>query len=182
MPVCAKEKTVDIEKGYIQEVETNNHDTKRWIVIDSGIQYDLFIDYKEHYLRIDDEIIPYIVKEIDLPVTRATINPSTKRQFEAKIPWKGSVVLLSAAIAGVVSGGSAAGWAATIAGALTADAENIWVTFDQYDSKEKYYSNYEGMYYNKCINQNIKFYKTSVSSSNIILGPVNGNWFDPVRP
>lgn len=82
------------------------------------------------------------MEEIELPVTRATIEAST----------------------------------------LTADAENVWMTFTQYESKESYYSNYNAVYYKKCINKNVTFYKTSVSNANKIYGPVQGSWFDPIRP
>jgi len=32
------------------------------------------------------------------------------------------------------------------------------------------------------INKNVTFYKTSVSNANKIYGPVQGSWFDPIRP
>lgn len=183
-PVLAAEddNIVYIGNGYIQEIETGNINTKQWIVVDGDTKYNLYVDYDKHIMKIDDEIIHFEVTDIELPLTRATIDYSTARTFQSKIPWKGSVILLTAGIAAVVSGGAAAGWAATIAGALTADAENIWVTFTQYDSKETYYSSYYSTYYKKSINKNITFYKTSISSSNKIYGPVDGGWFDPIRP
>lgn len=179
--ISANTNTSPSPSNSIVEVETTDINTKRWIVTDNGEIYDLVINYKEHYLKIDDEICPYQVEEIQI-LTRATIDYSSARRFESKIPWKGSVTLLSAAIAGLVSGGSAAGWAATVAGALTADAENIWLTFTQYDSVESYYSNYYSTYYKKSINKNIIFYQNSVSSANIVYGTVQGSWFDPIRP
>lgn len=180
--VFANDNITYFDTGYIQEIETTNIDTRQWIVVDSGIQYILIIDYANHYIQIDDEVIPYSVEEISIPPTRATINYSTARNFSSKIPWKGSTILLTAAITAAVAGVAAAGWAATIAGALTADAENIYLTFTQYDSVESYYSSYHGYYYKKCINKNITFYENEIDSDKIIYGPVDGNWFDPVRP
>lgn len=181
-PSFAKDNITYVGSGYIQEITTENPNTKKWLVVDGNNKFDLFIDYQNQIMMIDNETIHYTVEEVQLPVTRATVDYSTARKFKSKIPWKGSVTLLAAAIAGLVSGGAAAGWAATIAGALTADAENIWLTFTQYDSKESYYSSYNGVYYKKCINKDITFYETSVSSANIIYGPVDGTWFDPIRP
>ena len=133
---------VYVGNGYIQEIDTPNSHTKRWLVVDGDNTYDLFIDYNKNIMKIDDEIINIYVEEIELPLTRTTVDYSTARNFRYKIPWKGSVTLLAAAIAGCVGGINAAGMVATIASALTADAENIWVTFTQYNSKESYYSNY----------------------------------------
>lgn len=182
IPIQASDNIAYVGDGYIQELETNNPDTKRWKVVDSNTEYDLLINYKEHFIQIDDEITPYFVEELELPVTRATIDYSSARSFQYKVPWKGSATLLAAAVGGLIGGAPVAGWAATVAGALTADAENVWVTFTQYDSVESYYSNYNAVYYHKCINRNIIFYENSISSANKRYGPVHGSWFDPIRP
>lgn len=181
-PVYAIDDVVYVGNGFIQEMDTGDLHTKEWLVVDGEQSYDLFVDYEKRIMKINDEIINIEVEEIELPLTRTTVDYSSVRNFKSKIPWKGSVTLLAAGITAVVGGGNGVGWAATIASALTADAENVWVTFAQYASKETYYSSYHGMYYKKCINKNITFYKTSVSKSNIIYGPVDGGWFDPVRP
>lgn len=182
MPVKA-DSSVSAEKNEsIVEIETNNPLVRKWDVMDGNTQFVLVVNYAEHYIQIDDEVIPYTVEEFQIPVTRTTIDYSTGRYIKTKIPWKGSVTLLAAAIAGVVGGINASGIASTIAGALSADAENIWVDFTQYDSKETYHSNYYNVDYKKCINKNVTYYKTSVSPSNKIYGPLQGYWFDPIRP
>lgn len=182
MPVKADLAGGEDKKEPIVEIETNDPSVKKWDVTDGDTKYVLVINYAEHYIQINDEIIPYSVEEFEIPATRTTIDYSTGRYIKTKIPWKGSVTLLAAAIAGVVGGISASGVASTIASALTADAENVWVTFTQYDSKETYHSNYYNVDYKKCINKNVTYYKTSVSASNKIYGPLQGYWFDPIRP
>lgn len=166
---------VNTDNSYIEELKTDTPYLKKWLIIEGNKEFELTINYKEHYLIIDNELVPYTVEEIQLPSTRTTVDYSTGRNFKSKIPWNGSVTLLAAAIGGILGGGAGAGWASTIAGALTADAENIWLTFTQYDSKETYYSSYSGTYYKKCINKNITFYENSVSKSNIIYGPKDGS-------
>lgn len=182
VPIHASDDIVYVGGGYIQEIETHNIDTKRWKVVDSDKEYDLLINYKERYIQIDGEITPYLVEVIELPTTRATINYSSARSYQYKVPWKGSAILLGTAIGGLIGGINGASVGSTLASALTADAENVWMTFTQYESVESYYSNYNGIYYHKCINQNIIFYKTSISSANKIYGPIQGTWFDPIRP
>lgn len=184
IPIQAADNIVYVGDGYIQELETYNPDTKRWKVVDSNKEYDLIINYNEHYIQIDDEITPYLVEEVELPTpaTRATIDYSSARNLQYKVPWKGSATLLAAVVGGLIGGVPVAGWVATFAGALSADAENVWVTFTQYDSVESYYSNYNAVYYHKCINRNIIFYETSISNANKHWGPYHGSWFDPIRP
>ncbi|MGX8833351.1 hypothetical protein ACWG0P_03980 [Amedibacillus sp. YH-ame6] len=165
--------------GYIEELNTDDAKTKEWLIVDGNKEHTLYVDYEQHIMVIDGEKIQYEVTEIQQ--TRATINKASARNIKSTIPWKGSTILLAAAIGALISGGSAAGWAATIAGAVTADAPNIYVTFTQYDSIENYYSYYLGIYFKKSTNRNIKFYQNSTNAANLLLGPVNGGWFDPVR-
>lgn len=172
----------DINKNII-ELPSKESFIRNWSVIDeSGSTHSLSINYKSMIMTIDGEEIQFNVEEISNEVsTFATVDWSTGAKVTGKIPWKGSVILLSAAIAGFVSGGSAAGWAATIAGAITADAENIYFSFVQYQSKEKYWSSYDNVYYKKCINKDITFYESSLNGR-ILCGPNDGSWFDPIRP
>ena len=77
------------------------------------------------------------------------------------------------------------GWgvAAAAASGVASYAPNwVYVTYTQYKSKQTYTSSYDGIKYNKCINQKIRIYKNSVSSKNLVYGPFNGSWFNPVRP
>lgn len=176
-----------LEDGKITEVNNSNpHERTLLITEDNGEEYHVTMNYETNQLFIDGvEIYTEIATEENIKNTImpfATFDRSTGVTVSHKIPWKGSVTLLAGAIAGLISGGSAAGWATTIAGALTADAKNLWVRYTQYKSKENYYSNYHGTYYKKARNMNIKFYKTSIASKNLIYGPVNGSWFDPIRP
>lgn len=162
------------------KVSPENPNIKTCEVVDEkGINHFISINYETMEMSIDNEKVHFEYEEIRND--RATIDSSSAAKITSKIPWKGSVILLSAAIAGLISGGTAAGWAATIAGAITADAENIYVSFTQYKSKEKYWSSHTNTYYNKYINKNIIFRQTS-STGKILCGPVNGSWFDPVRP
>lgn len=176
-----------LEDGKITEVNNNNPYERTLLVTeDDGEEYYVTMNYETNQLFIDGvEIYTEVSTEENTEngiMPFATVDQSTGVTVSHKIPWKGSVTLLAAAIAGLISGGSAAGWAATIAGALTADAENLWVRYTQYKSKENYYSNYHGTYYKKARNMNVRFYKTSISSNNLIYGPVHGSWFDPIRP
>lgn len=169
------------EDGYIQEVETDNINTKEWLIYDTGKWHTLYIDYNQQIMVMDGETIRYTYEEISVPSSRTTIDYATARKFNAKVPWKGSSVLLAAGIAALVPG-TAAYIIPLIVNALTADAENVWLTFTQYDSKETYWSSYESIYYKKSINRDIIFYENSVSPANKIYGTYQGSWFDPVRP
>lgn len=191
--VSAVEYDTDIETVIVHEdgtvTEIHNDDPyQRTMLIseNNGEEHYITIDYRNNQLYIDGiEVHTEVTIEEESPniiMPFATVDYSTGITYSQKIPWKGSVILLSAAIGGLIGGADGAAWAATIAGALTADAENLWVRYTQYKSKERYYSNYNGVYYNKVRNMSINFYKSSISSSNRILGPVNGSWFDPIRP
>lgn len=72
--------------------------------------------------------------------------------------------------------------ASAIVDFVTTEGQKLYVNFTQYQSVESDYSDYEGVYYTKTINKNIKAYKISVSPSNLIDDPVDGAWFDPIRP
>lgn len=51
------------ENGYVQEIKTDNIDKKKWIVVDSGTTYHLLVNYKENYLKIDNEKYHSILKK-----------------------------------------------------------------------------------------------------------------------
>lgn len=172
----------NLEDGTVIELDTDKPYERKGIVVDNGIVHNLYVNYKDNYMTIDNEVIEFEITELEIPLTRATIDYSSARNIQMKIPWKGSVILLASAIGFAVGGVNGSGIAGTIAGALTADAENLWVTYTQYDSKESYYSSYANVYYKKSINKNINFYETSVKASNKVYGPIQGSWFDPVRP
>lgn len=179
IPLTAKanQLTPSIE---LQENLVEKDFVKSWSVVDEdGIRHYLSMNYQTMIMTIDNEEMQFNVQEIALP--KASLDYSSASTISSKIAWKGSVILLSSAIAGYIGGGKAAGWAATIAGALTADSENIYFSMTQYRSKERYWSNYHGTYYNKGINKNIIFRQAS-SNGKILCGPVNGGWFDPIRP
>lgn len=115
-----------------------------------------------------------------LPKTRATIDYETALDFSYNIPWRGTVAAVGVIIATVPGIGF------TIAGAIAAlwatEGSPLYITGTQYQSKESYYSNYSNTYYNKVITKNICAYTDSISPNNLIYGPADGSWFDPVRP
>lgn len=185
----------------IIELPSEKSFVKNWKVVDEfNSTHYLSMDYNEMEMTVDGETFQFDIKEAATSIDRsdditaeirpnAVVNPnagptidySTAATVTGKVPWKGSAILLSAAIAALISGGAAAGWAATIAGAITADAENIYFRYTQYQSVERYWSSYYSIYYHKGINRNITFRQSS-STGKILCGPVNGSWFDPIRP
>lgn len=70
---------------------------------------------------------------------------------------------------------------ATIIG-LHSDDQSLYLEYTQYSSKDSYYSNYTNTYYHKAINLGICIYAVSRNGRQLICGPYDGNWFDPVRP
>lgn len=125
-----------------------------------------------------EELIPTIKKYNDI-VPFTTVDYTTRFDVTYDVPWRGTLAMTGVIMASVPG----IGWkvAAAIAGYLSSEGDKLYVTCTQYQSKEQYYSEYHGIYYKKSINKNIKAYKKSVSNNNLIYGPVDGVWFDPIR-
>lgn len=194
------DRSKEIDENII-ELPSNETFIKKWEIVDEfGTTHYLSMNYDKMEMTLDGETIQFDIEgsatsntpsdstsasisptDVVNPTAGPTIDSSTAITVTGKIPWKGSVTLLGAAIAGVISGSTAAGWAATIASAITADAENVYFRYTQYKSVEKYWSSYHSTYYNKAINRNITFRESS-STGKILCGPVHGSWFDPIRP
>lgn len=171
LPVKATDSN-DIEINYL----TPN--LIEYIVTDGNDTHRITINRETYVLTINGETFVPEIEEI--PLTRATIDYSTAINLKYDIPWRGMAAMASAIMA-VVPG---LGWtiASAIVGAIGAEGEKLFITMTQYQSKESYYSSYAGIYYKKAINKNIRAYTRSISSGNLIYGPVDGGWFDPVRP
>lgn len=71
--------------------------------------------------------------------------------FQAKLPYKGSVIAAASLLGDAIGGWNGAGLASIIAGAVTADLDNIYYSYRQYQSKEIYYSSYYNTNYRKAI-------------------------------
>lgn len=80
-PSFAKDNITYVGSGFIQEINTENPNTQKWLVVDGNNKFDLFIDYQNQIMMIDNETIHYTVEEVQLPVTRATVDYSTARKF-----------------------------------------------------------------------------------------------------
>lgn len=170
-PVSAAN-TVDVDVKYLSPT------LEQYTVISGDEKHIITIDRETYVLTIDgEEFVPEIT---EIPLTRATVDYSSAVNVKYDIPWRG-VSVMAATIMATVPG---IGWtiAAAIVGAIAAEGDKLYITMTQYHSKESYYSSYTGSYYKKAINKNIKAYSGSISSSNLIYGPVDGAWFDPVRP
>lgn len=105
----------------------------------------------------------------------------TRLSARHNIPVQG-IAALTAAISSLIPG---VGWAIAQEMAMRVAVygpEYAIITYNQYKSIESYYSNYHGVYYNKAINRDIRTYRESSISSNLVHGPVHGSWFDPIRP
>lgn len=129
-------------------------------------------------LTIDGEVIMPTITE--LPVSRTTVDYSTAVNVKYEIPWKG----VASVVASLVSKAPGIKYdvASGIVNAVAAEGPTLISTYTQYRSVEQYYSSYHGAYYNKVISLNSCVYKNSISSSNLLYGPVDGDWFDPIRP
>ena len=165
-----------------KELPSNQSYIKNWEIIDEfGITHTLSMNYNTMTMTMDGETIQFTVEEMPI-MTRATLDYSTAAKMSGKIPWKGSTTLLAVGITAAITGsGNAAGWAATIVGSIVGELNDVYFSLTQYKSKEKYWSSYYGTYYNKAINKNIIFRQNS-QSGKILHGPVDGYWFDPIRP
>lgn len=170
-PVSAKN-SVDVDVTYLSPT------LEEYIVTDGDEKHIITIDRETYVLTIDGE--KFVPKISEIPMTRATVDYSSGLYLEYDIPWRGAAAMTAAIMAAVPG----LGWtiAGAIVGAIAAEGEKLYITLTQYSSKESYYSSYTCSYYKKAINKNIKAYSKSISPSNLIYGPVDGAWFDPVRP
>ena len=151
---------------------------EEYIVYDKGEKHIITINRETYALTIDDEIFMPTIEEI--PITRTSVDYSTGANLKYEIPWRAASVMIASLIA--VVPGLKYQVASAIISAVVSEGSPIFVTYTQYRSKESYYSTYHGMSYKKCICKNIRAYENSISSKNLIYGPVDGGWFDPIRP
>lgn len=177
MPIMAAE--VEVPSVETVEVESNDPFVRNYKITDGNESMFVSINNNTYEVYIDGELVPFEVEPIALP--NATVNYSTGVNLTYNVPVKATVSLTAAAISLFCPGIGA--YADIIARLVDlGSTNNIYLTCTQYRSVEQYYSSYAGVYYNKAINMNIRAYKNSIASSNLFYGPVNGSWFDPVRP
>ena len=150
-----------------------------YVVIDDFIIHTISINRITNVLTIDG--IDYYPEIERTTVPYSTVDYATAANYSYKIPWKGAVATATT-IAGFLSNSIKVGVILGAINGVAAEAPNLHLTFTQYQSKEIYYSNYYNTNYRKAINKNVSVYKNSISSSNRIYGPVDGGWFDPIRP
>lgn len=117
---------------------------------------------------------------VEVPLTRTTIDYSSRADNTVMIPVTGTAVMISTIL--TLLPGLQYQVAASIVDIVSAGFYDIYITYSQYKSVENYWSSYYSIYYKKAINRDIRAYRTSVSANNLKYGPVNGSWFDPVRP
>lgn len=148
-----------------------------YVFEDADGSHSVIIDHQTHILTIDGvEIIPEIE---EIPLTRATVDYSTGVNLSYNIPWKTAAKTLVALIALQIPSPTAQAIINVAVGSAIDEGNDLIVTMTQYMSSEQYYSTYYGTYYKKAINKNIRAY---FPANRLIYGPVDGQWFDPVRP
>ena len=153
---------------------------EKYIISDADEYHVIMINRVTNILILDGEVFTPTIENINSIVPFATVDYSTGYNVSYEIPWRGALAMAGVIMASIP--GTVWTVAAAIATGLSAEGDNLHVTCTQYQSKEQYYSQHHGTYYKKSINKNMKAYKKSVSDSNLIYGPVDGNWFDPIRP
>ena len=144
-------------------------DTGEHIIKYNSLNYELTID--------GSTIKPTITQ---FPTARATIDYGSRMNLQYSIPWRGAAVMTAALVAAIPG----IGWtvAGAIIGGVAAEGSPLYVTYTQYHSAETYRSQSSGIYYKKAINKYIRAYKNSISRVNLIYGPADGGWFDPIQP
>ena len=153
---------------------------EKYVISDANEYHVIEINRITNILILDGEVFIPTIDNYSSITLFATVDYATALYLTYDIPWRGTLAMtgvIMATIPGI-------GWkvAAAIVSFLATEGDKLYVTCTQYQSKEQYYSQYHGMYYKKSINKNIKAYKKSISPSNLIYGPVDGGWFDPIRP
>ena len=151
---------------------------EEYIVTDHNEIHRIIINRDTYVLTIDGEDYYPIIQELAMPMT--TMDYSSAVNLTYNIPWRGTAAVISTLLS--VCPGIGYNIAAAIVAYVAAEGAPLYITFTQYKSVEDYYSTYYNIYYKKAINMNLRAYKNSISSNNFIYGPVNGSWFDPVRP
>lgn len=187
------------ENSYIKELSNNNGIVSYLAVEENGENNIVEINRNTNEISIngqlimveestsDDDISSLAFQDAEpfsmiIPYSTApTINYSTALNANSRIPFRG-IALFTTTLIGAIPG---LGW--SIASAIATSVagytpEWVHVTYTQYRSNQTYTSSYDGTRYNKVINRNVRVYKNSVSSGNLVYGPVHGSWFDPVRP
>lgn len=202
-PIAAQDQEEKVvyseEDWYIAEVFNANPDEttlmaveengERSYVTTNHITNEVFIDgelIETEFLEVDDNIYGINKRNLSnngdiILASTPTIDYLTRLPVSHTIPVRG-IAALTAAIASFLPG---VGWAVAQEMATRVAAygpEYAVVAYNQYKSRQSYYSNYHGVYYNKAINRDIRTYKESANSSNLVHGPVHGSWFDPIRP
>lgn len=176
-PILANE--IELARPEIVEVESDNPHIRNYKISDGNEALTIAVNYETFEAYIDGELIPFVTEYLASP--NATVNYSTGINLSYHVPWQTTATLTAGVIMALFPG-IGTGIADAIVNAVANEGPDIYVTCTQYRSVEQYYSSYAGVYYNKAINMNIRAYKYSVAPANLFYGPVNGSWFDPVRP
>lgn len=177
-PVLAEENS---QSFYVEEIETRDPYTKKWIIHDGEVEVELEQNLLTFEAICDHTVLNYEVEELAIPNTSP--NWSTGAYVQYEIPWKQTAAATAAVIALLL--GASVSEASDIQTAIETGltgAPSFWATYTQYQSVESYYSSYYNTYYHKCANYYRSVYKNSVAASNRKWGPSNGGWFDPIRP
>lgn len=182
------------ENSYIKKLSNDNGLVSYLAVEENGDSNIIKINEYTHEVSIDGKLLTpeYVVADnqgssfesqdsLITPYAIPTIDFRSAGRHNLKIPF-GGVAVFTTALIGIVPG---IGWG--VAGAAASAVASyvpswVYVTFTQYKSIETYVSSYSGSRYKKGTNRNINIYKNSVSYANLVYGPVQGGWFDPIRP
>lgn len=182
------------DNSYIKKLSSDNGVVSYLAVEENGDSNIVEINQNTHEVSIDGKLISseYVVSDnqdssfesqdsMIIPYATPTADFRSAGRHNLRIPFGGLAVFTTALI-GAIPG---VGWAvaAAAASAVATYAPNwVHLTYTQYKSIETYVSSYSGSRYKKGTNRNINVYKNSVSSANLVYGPFQGGWFDPIRP
>ncbi|WP_270648100.1 hypothetical protein [Paeniclostridium hominis] len=139
------------------------------------------MDTNELFLNGD----PYEFQQFTENVYQENQNARLTEVFVTKVtgavPYRESAIITAAAVCAITKCPDAAKAVASAMGGLISLNDKVYYRYDQYKSKERFWSNYTSQWYNKYKNKNISLHKNS-SSGKRFYGPKHGSWFDPVRP
>lgn len=173
--------TTYYNNGYSKELASKDINIKRWFIMEDGVSHYLELNTTTNIASLDNE--EFKVEIFETPINaRTTVDSSTGTYVSSKVPYKGSAIAAATLLGAAIGGWEVGSIANMIAGVVTADLDNIYYSYRQYQSKEIYYSSYYNTNYRKVINKEISLYTNSISSSNRFYGPADGGWFDPIRP
>lgn len=172
-----KKDTIETHAPFVVDLGFEDKDTKVVIVYENGKINTIKYNYAKYYFEVNGE--KYYSNSISF---RTSTDWSSGRYISGVLPWKGSIHLLTSLVTMFFGGKIATAVANGLVGLATGDAENIYYSYVQYKSEEDYWSDYNNTYYKKYISRDIKFYIKEISPHNIISGPHDGDWYDPIRP